>query len=112
MRVSASLGQAVMQVRISDRRHWRTLSRRRVSADDRLSSGTAIETGLVPLAQEGREAPVALLDNSHPETHAQCSRKRRDCNQIVKTHIQRCSHTLSCRNLPTLVREDPTRVHA
>jgi hypothetical protein len=61
MRVSASLGQAVMQVRISDRRHWRTLSRRRVSADDRLSSGTAIETGLVPLAQEGRLRPFEPL---------------------------------------------------
>jgi hypothetical protein len=37
MRVSASLSQAVMQVRISDRRFWPTLSRRHVSANDRLT---------------------------------------------------------------------------
>jgi hypothetical protein len=51
MQASASLSQAVMQVRISDRRFWPTLSGQRVSANDRLTSRTAVETGLVLLAK-------------------------------------------------------------
>jgi hypothetical protein len=54
MRVSASLNQAVMQVRISDRSLWPALSHRGISAKDRSTSGTAVETGLVQLAEEGR----------------------------------------------------------